>query len=172
VRRCASRIVNAAGRTQILDVACGAGRNSFYLAGLGCKVVCLDLDLSRLWKARQSWSSEGGSPESLNLVPQQIDLLKDPWPFEACTVGSIVNVHFFSPRLFLFFKNSLLPGAYLLIETPPGCGYNCRDLPIAGAMKFSFEEDFDIEIYSESKVGPPEFGAVTVKMLAKRRNNK
>ena len=168
VRSCASEIVAAAETKQILDVACGAGRNAIYLSQLGCKVVCMDRDLGRLLQNQRTWESHESKKKSLDLIPFQIDLLRDRWPFEAQTVGGIVNVHFFAPGLFPCFAKSLIPGGYLLLETPPGHGRNYKELPLAGATKFAFEDAFDIEIYKESRVGPPGSGAVTVKMLAKR----
>jgi len=50
VRRFASAIAEAANGAPILDVACGSGRNAMIFAELGCNVICVDIDLTRLEK--------------------------------------------------------------------------------------------------------------------------
>jgi hypothetical protein len=57
----------------------------------------------------------------------------------------------------------------LLLETVPGCGGNYLELPKAGTLKTAFERGFNFEFYKEGKVGPPDYDAVTVQLLAKRR---
>ena len=83
--------------------------------------------------------------------------------------GGIINVHFFLPTLLSVFARSLLPGAYLLIETIPGCGGNYLSLPSAGEVRKQLAGKFELPVYKESKVGPESIDAVTVKVLAKRK---
>jgi hypothetical protein len=109
------------------------------------------------------------SKASGQLVLQRLDLVKDPWPFGPCTVGGILNIHYFAPALFPLFASSLSPGGYLLLETFPGCGENYLDLPKAGEVRTALVNAFDLEVYKEDKVGPPAYNAVTVQTLARRR---
>ena len=162
VRRFGSKIVNASIDKPILDAACGSGRNAIFLATLGGSIICVDRDLTKLQGRKLSL------PVSRRLILYQLDFVKDTWPFEPCTVGGIVNVHFFLAELFPFFEDSLSPGGYLLFETVPGHGGNFLELPKAGQLKTLLGKAFDIEYYKEAKVGPPDYDAVTVRLLAKR----
>ena len=169
VRRFASRLVDAAAGLPILDVACGSGRHAMLLLRLGCTVICVDKELAALQTRLVRLSRTLFSKVSGNLVLQRLDLIKDPWPFGPRTVGGILNVHFFTPRLFPFFARSLSPGGYLLFETVPGCGGNYLELPKAGEVRNALGKAFDFEFYKEGRVGPRAYDAVTVQTLARRR---
>ena len=153
VRRFASRLVDAAAGLPILDVACGSGRHAMLLLRLGCTVICVDKELAALQTRLVRLSRTLFSKVSGTLVLQRLDLIKDPWPFGPRTVGGILNVHFFTPRLFPFFARSLSPGGYLLFETVPGCGGNYLELPKAGEVRTALGKAFDVEFYKEGQVG-------------------
>ena len=85
------------------------------------------------------------------------------------SVGGIINIHFTLPTLFPQFESSLIPHGYLLLETVPGVGGNYLELPKGGDLKVALGDAFDFEFYKERHVGPPEHNAVTVKLLAMRR---
>jgi len=169
VRRFAAKIAKASGGLPILDVACGSGRNAFPLRKLGCTVICIDRDLSRLPTQPPSIHSDLSGPAAPELIPRQMDLLKDGWPFGESSIGGIINIHFFCLSLFPAFERSLAPGGYLLLETVPGCGGNYLELPKAGTVKSFFEKSLDLEFYREHGVGPKGTDAVTVRMLARMR---
>jgi hypothetical protein len=139
-----------------------------FLFQLGCTVIGMDKDLTPLQTQQHIMCNE--VPARLSF--QQIDLVKEPWPVSACTVGGIVNVHFLLPKLFPYFESSLLPGGYLILETIPGCGGNYLELPKAGELRVAFGKAFDFDLYKERKVGPRSCDAVTVQILARRRNEK
>jgi hypothetical protein len=139
-----------------------------FLFQLGCTVICIDKDLTRLHT--QLHLARHEAPPRLNF--RHMDLIKDPWPFSACTVGGIVNVHFLHCKLFPFFESSLSAGGYLIFETVPGCGGNYLELPRAGEVRRAFDKAFDFEVYKERKVGPRSCDAVTVRMLARRRTDR
>jgi SAM-dependent methyltransferase len=168
MRRFASRLADATAGLPILDVACGSGRNAILLSHLGCSVICVDKDLTRLTQ-RLRLSGNSLSKASEHLVLRQVDLIKETWPFGHSSVGGIVNVHFFVPALLPSFEKSLSSGGYLLLETAPGCGGNYVELPKAGEVRASLGSAFDFDFYQEGKAGPREFGAVTVQLLARRR---
>jgi len=168
VRRFASKIADAAAGKAVVDVACGSGRNAVLLAQLGCTTICVDKDLTRVETQLLRLRRTSFRRASTRLILQQLDLVKDPWPFGPCSVGGIVNVHFFLPALFPHFESSLSPNGYLLLETVPGCGGNYSELPKAGEVRGALEKTLDFEVYKEGKVGPHGYDAVTVQVLARR----
>jgi SAM-dependent methyltransferase len=154
--------VNTASGYPIVDVACGGGRNAFYLAELGCTVICVDRDLSRLKEGRP----DAEISKRLKLI--EMDLVADPWPFGEGTIGGIVLVDFLDRSLFHFFEQSLVTGGYLLIETISNRGGNYLELPRAGELRTAFERSFELQVYHEREAGPCAVNAVTVRMLARR----
>ncbi len=163
VRRFATKVADASLGKPILDVACGSGRNAIFLASFGCSIVCVDRDLTTLQNQKLPLSF------SNRLTPHKLDPVKDEWPFGQSAVGGIVNVHFLLPDLFPLFEYSLSPGGYLLLETVPGHGQNYLELPRTQEVKGYLEKGFEIEQYKERKVGPADYDAVTVRLLAKKR---
>jgi SAM-dependent methyltransferase len=170
VQTFAPKMAEASGGRPILDVACGSGRNARPFFRLGCTVICVDRDLSRLQGRKLSDFHDLSAAESPRLTFRQMDLVNDIWPFGVSSVGGIINIHFFLPRLLSDFESSLSPGGYLLLETVPGCGGNYLELPKAGFVRAHLEETFDFECYEETKVGPSDYDAVTVRLLARRRS--
>jgi hypothetical protein len=168
VRRFAAKIAEASSGLPVLDVACGSGRNATPLQQLGCTVICIDRDLSRLPQQPPPTSRALSDPAPPELIPRKMDLLKDDWPFGESSVGGIINIHFFAPALLPAFEHSLAPGGYLLLETVPGCGGNYLQLPKAGTVRSTFGKVFEFKFYREHRVGPNGVDAVTVHMLARR----
>jgi SAM-dependent methyltransferase len=169
VRRFGSKVASASHGKPILDVACGSGRNAFFLSSLGSTVICMDRDITRLREYLAQNASTRFIEGADRLVPHQIDLEKTHWPFDCGSAGGIINVHFTLPGLFPFFASSLIPHGYLLLETVSGHGENFKELPKEGELKTALEADFEFEMYREKSVGPIERKAVTVKLLARRR---
>lgn len=166
VRRFASTIASAANGTPILDVACGSGRNAMIFAEMGCEVICVDIDLSRI---KNELSGNGFAARlSSSLQLRTVDLIKDPWPFEERAFGGIINVDFLLPDLLPHFQYSLTSGGYILFETISGRGGNYLQLPASGEIKSALKDRFHLELYQERKVGPRESDAVTVKFLGRR----
>jgi hypothetical protein len=167
VRRFASYLLASSQGVPILDIACGAGRNGVFLARLGCKVICVDKDLTRLQQLCRSNSFIDVPSDLLKL--HEMDLVNDPWPFEVGTAAAIISVHFLQLGLFPHFARTLAQGGYLLIETIPAHGGNYLALPRAGQLRSALEHAFEIMFYRERKAGPGNFDAVTVQLVARRR---
>jgi hypothetical protein len=163
VKKFANTIAKATSGYPVIDVACGAGRNAFYLAQLGCKVVCIDRDLSRL----QERMPDAEVSKRLTLI--EMDLITDPWPFGEQATGGIVLVDFLDRSLFQLFERSIVTGSYLLIETISNRGGNYLELPRTGELRQAFDRSFDFCLYHEREAGPRGVNAVTVRMLGKRR---
>jgi len=169
VRKYAEIIIACAAGRKILDVGCGSGRNAFFLARLGGAMICLDKDLSRFDRnPNHQRAILIGS--ATRLKRQRIDLLNDPWPFAPSSIGGIINVHCLLPSLFHAFAISLVPQAYLLLETVSGQGENYLELPHQGELRAALEPTFELAIYEERQTGPDDHRAVAVKVLARRKS--
>jgi hypothetical protein len=164
VERFAPQIALAAKGFPILDVACGSGRNADIFVSLGCNVICLDMDLSRL-EARYH-----PAPVPSQIQPLRIDLLNDAWPMRVSSIGGIINIHCLLPSLFPSFVESLIPGGYLVLETVPGHGGNYVQLPKSGQLRSDLSQSFDFEFYKERAAGPSVIQAVTVRLVGKRKS--
>jgi SAM-dependent methyltransferase len=95
-------------RGRVLDLACGHGRNSRYLASRGHPVVACDRDQSAL--------------ESLAEVPGIEVVCADleggsPWPFDRGGFAAIVVVNYLHRPLFQAIAAALSPGGVLIYET-------------------------------------------------------
>jgi len=168
VRQFASKMAEAAAEKPILDVACGSGRNAIFLSQFGCRIICIDKNLTELRKrATSEMQTSSAKKQLLELL--QLDLLLEEWPFAEGSVGGIVNTHFFLPTLFPLFESSLSPGGYLIFESVPGCGGNYLELPPAGYVRSLLDWGFELELYQERKVGPVGRDAVTTLSVARRK---
>src|SRR5947209_1685984 len=95
VQRFGLVIADATAGKPIADIACGSGRNAIFLSQLGCTVICVDKDLTRLQTQQSRWCGTSFRTASSRLITQRIDLIKDAWPFGPGVIGGVVNVHFF-----------------------------------------------------------------------------
>jgi tellurite methyltransferase len=103
-----------------LDVACGAGRNSLFLARHGFTVVAVDIS----WEGLQRLTHRARR-EALQVHPIHADLERFTCPPDAFDL--IVNSRFLLRSLFPTFRSSLRPGGLLLIET-----YNVDEIEVLG----------------------------------------
>ena len=170
VRRFASDLIESAAGKPILDVACGAGRNAIFLASLGCRVICMDLDVRPLMEVRRRSKSRTAQKCFDFIETIEIDLIREPWPIPENSTGGIVNVHFTQPSVFPCFASSMISGGNLILETVPAHGGNYLQLPAAGSLKRGLELNFDFQHYEERKVGPPSADAVTVQLVGTRKH--
>ena len=158
----------------VLDAGCGAGRNAVALALLGKSVVCVDRDIEclRVLSAiAPKYIARFKSPLSATgqLYPICADLDRLNWPFLPGQFSAITCVHFLKIDLLDCFWSALVAGGYLFIETFGGQGQNYVDLPKAGQLRDLLSTQFDLASYRERKVGPIEYDAVSVKLLAQKQ---
>ncbi len=95
---------------RVLDLACGNGRNSFFLANLGFEVDALDIsDVAIVWLNQQILK------RGVSIKPQVRDLEEELLLQETYQV--IVCFNYLQRSLFSAMKESLVPGGLLLFET-------------------------------------------------------
>ena len=114
-----------------LDLACGRGKNSLYLAQRGLTVTAADISQNGLDRLMQ-----GARPLGLeaNIQPLCVDL--DDYQFEKAAFDLIVVVRFLNRDLFASIRTALKPGGILLYKT-----FNRRVLE----SRPGFNPDFTIE---------------------------
>ncbi len=93
-----------------LDIACGDGRNSFYLASLGFTVDAIDISDVAI-----KWLSQQVNDQGLSIKPIQGDLEEVSLREESYHV--IVNFIYLQRGLFPSMIKWLKPGGYLFFET-------------------------------------------------------
>ena len=96
------------GGPTALDLACGHGRHSRWLARQGCQVTALDRDALALEQLR-------------DLAPQVrtlgADIESGPWPLDGRTFDAIVVTNYLWRPLWPAILASLAPGGVLIYET-------------------------------------------------------
>ena len=103
VKRWASYIPR---KGKVLDLACGSGRHSRYLARLGHEVTAVDIDISRI-----------SSAVTQNIFPLACDIEHDPWPFALNEFAGIVVTNYLFRPIFQALFESLATGGVLIYET-------------------------------------------------------
>lgn len=98
-------LIAPAGRA--LDVACGGGRHSRYLAGLGLQVTAVDRDT-------QVCAALADCPGVRVIVA---DLEGAAWPFSGERFDGVVVTNYLHRPLLSVLRDSLAPGGVLIYET-------------------------------------------------------
>lgn len=91
----------------VLDLACGGGRHSRYLAGLGCRVEALDRDETAL----AALHGQAG------ITTRHADVEEGPWPYHARHFDGIVVTNYLHRPLLPLLINALGEGGVLIYET-------------------------------------------------------
>ncbi len=97
---------------KVLDLACGSGRHSFFLADRGFKVVATDIDVSAITGL--------DSDHRLEILPA--DLEDDSpqlsaWPFPSGSFAGIIVTNYLYRPLFPLLADALSDNGILIIET-------------------------------------------------------
>ncbi|MDR2875114.1 MAG: class I SAM-dependent methyltransferase, partial [Methylobacillus sp.] len=91
----------------VLDLACGGGRNTRWLAQQGWRVCAVDRDAAAIAELRNV-------PNVQALVA---DIENAPWPFEGALFDGIVVCRYLHRPLLPRLAESLAPGGVLIYET-------------------------------------------------------
>jgi len=92
---------------EVLDIACGSGRNARWLAAQGFRVTAVDRDANAL-------AAMGGVP---GITAVEADLENAPWPLPGRRFDGIVVCRYLHRPLLPVLAGSLTPGGILLYET-------------------------------------------------------
>lgn len=95
-----------AGRGKALDIACGNGRNSLFLAENGFDVDAVDI-------STVATDYLAGRNPTINVIHTDLDL----WKIPENRYALIVNIRFLDRRLFPMMLQGLRPGGVLIVET-------------------------------------------------------
>lgn len=99
---------------RVLDVACGAGRHSLWLAARGATVVAIDRDEAALALLQQHANS-GGLGGSVRTLCADIE--NAPWPLAGERFDALIITNYLWRPLWPQLMASLHPGGLLLVET-------------------------------------------------------
>jgi 2-polyprenyl-3-methyl-5-hydroxy-6-metoxy-1,4-benzoquinol methylase len=120
---------------RVLDVACGEGRNSVWLAGLGCEVTGIDVSPLALGKARRLADTHGVKVEFA-----EVDIRDWQWQPNGFDAVVCIFIQFAEPsqrtRLFEGIETTLTPGGLLVLQgyTPKQLEYKTGGPPQADHM--------------------------------------
>jgi SAM-dependent methyltransferase len=92
---------------EVLDLACGSGRHSRFLAALGHRVCAVDRDARAL-------AMLGGVP---GIAARQADLEGDPWPLAGMKFDGVIVTNYLHRPLLPHIVDVLTPAGVLIYET-------------------------------------------------------
>lgn len=150
-----------------LDIACGAGRNSLFLAAAGFQVDALDISTQALARAATFADARG---LKVNWIEHDLDAgLPDSGCYDLIVLFRYVNA-----RVLGILKERLLPGGYLLVEE-----HLVTDAKVVGprGSRFRVEPgalvaaagDLQICFCDESVVADPDGRQVALAQLVARK---
>ena len=147
------------GGNKVLDVPCGYGRYTIWLASHGFDVTGIDLDDNAL-----SYVSKAIEQKGLTDVRvEKKDILKIS-ESDVCDV--LINIHLYNKSFVPIFSRLLKKGGMLIIETPENRAGNYLELPKEGELRALLAEYFVIQQYEETQ---PINGSVAVKVIAYKK---
>ncbi len=101
-----SKYLSFSPKGRALDIACGNGRNSRFLAQKGFKVDAVDISNVAL-------SQLPDNDTRINIICEDIDT----WQIPQNRYQLIINIRFLDRRLFPMIKKGLKPGGVLIFES-------------------------------------------------------
>ena len=143
-----------------LDLACGAGRNALYLAGLGWEVAALDASAAAIRILNERAVTAG-----LTIDARVADLESESFAIEAAAYDLICDFFYLDRRLFPQIREGVRPGGLFAAEIHLRDDQPHRFVLEPGELRREFE-GWKILYYSEA--ARAEQRRPSVQMLARR----
>lgn len=144
------------GGNRALDIPCGYGRYTIWLACHGFNVTSVDIDDKAL-----EYVSDTIAQKGLTGICVEKKDIANITESNICDV--LINIHLYNKNYIPIFARLLKNGGVLIIETPENRAGNYLELPKEGELRDLLSESFIIQKYEESK---PTNGSVAVKVIA------
>ncbi|MCA9814006.1 MAG: class I SAM-dependent methyltransferase [Cyanobacteria bacterium HKST-UBA01] len=147
----------------ILDLACGYGRNSIYLATLGCDLISLDIDAKRIEHLNEDWNRMQQKKGAIKTICGDAESFK--WSKLQLKFGGLIMVDFHSSSALSRVLPFLVDNAPILIKSIDNRGGNYLEMPKAGECR-SILENCRVEVCEETPAGPENERRVKLRILA------
>lgn len=147
----------------ILDLACGSGRNSIYLAALGCDLISLDIDAKRIEQLEEHWNGMQQKKGAIKTICCDAESIK--WSELQLKLGGLIMVDFYSSTALSKVLPFLVENAPILIKSIDNRGGNYLEMPKAGECR-SILENCRVEVCEETPAGPENERRVKLRILA------
>ncbi|ALO45532.1 class I SAM-dependent methyltransferase [Pseudohongiella spirulinae] len=153
-----------------LDLACGAGRNTLYLASKGYEVDAVDVSQVALQRAQQSALASG--TQGINWIEHDLD---DPLPGQYCDYDLIIMMRYLDLALLESMATRLSPGGYLVCEVhlqtdEAVAGPKSADFRAAPGELLTAVSGLEVEDYFEGLVSDPDGKIVSLARVLARNS--
>lgn len=152
------------GRLSVLDVPCGFGRHSVWLARAGHKVMSADIDEKRILTFQPALFAEVAEASDAVVLDATEPLLFKQQSFDLAIIVDYVAVELLGQ-----IADFIRPGGWLIYETFGAGGYNWKDLPVPGITASMLSGSFDTLRIQTKPAGPNRTEAQTVKFFGQRK---
>lgn len=98
---------------QVLDLACGVGRHTHWLAAKGLRVTALDRDTAALSALTAHWPTHAPPPDAVI----EADIENNPWPLGGKQFDAIVVTNYLWRAVWPDVLAALAPGGVYIHET-------------------------------------------------------
>lgn len=148
----------------ILDIPCGYGRHSRWLADIGYDVVAADIDSDRVLSFTKLSDS---MPESRC---QGVVLnANEPLPFSKEVFDAVLVIDFVSQTLLATIAAFIKQDGHLIYQTMSGRAGNWMELPKHGDTRSFLAKHFDIIEYHSRSAGPTKTEAESIRAVLRRK---
>jgi SAM-dependent methyltransferase len=155
--------IDIAVPSQILDLPCGTGRHTLWLASRGHSVTACDIDAELVSQVLSQTASAG-----YNCRGYVADAAK-PLPFESGSFDLVLMVDFVHEYTLSQVERIIKPGGLLIYQSYGGRGGNWRQLLPVGHTQQLIETDFDIIKSTYNPVGPKNDQREVVRLVARKK---
>lgn len=147
-----------------MDLPCGFGRHSVWLAQMGHAITAVDIDAERVAATKRAVAELSGTHSVQCIEADAEELL----PVRTNSFDLAIVVHYYAPSIFEAVARVLKPGGHLIFETYGAQGNNWRSLPLMGLATQILHPHFLPLELRERPCGPTKSNAVVHAFARKR----